>query len=77
MPVTEIGRMTVRPGVDVMDETTREGQVVTKAWKAVVSEKTGPYRMSWGLEVENPANFWAFFDWASVEDHERFANECV
>ncbi|KAF3761870.1 hypothetical protein M406DRAFT_358121 [Cryphonectria parasitica EP155] len=75
MPVTEVGCMTVRPGLDVMNETTREGKIVTTAWKAVTSEKTGPYRVSWGLEEENPVNFWAFFDFASVEEHQKFAQE--
>lgn len=77
MPVTEFGPMVVKPGLDVMDESTPEGKIVTTAWKGVTSEKTGPFRVYWGMEVENPENFWSFFDFESVEEHKRFAKEYV
>lgn len=77
MPVTEIGCHGVKPGVDFMAESTHEGQILTAAWKAATSEKTGPYNLYWGMEVENPSNFWGFFDFDSVEDHEKFAKEFV
>lgn len=78
MPITEIGFHSLKPGVaDVMDETTKEGKILTTAWKAVTNEKTGPYCIYWGVEVENPSNFWALFDFASVEEHEKFAEEYV
>ncbi|KFY81249.1 hypothetical protein V500_11590 [Pseudogymnoascus sp. VKM F-4518 (FW-2643)] len=73
MAVTEIGRMGVKPGLNIMDETTQEGQVLTEAWKAVTSAPGGPHRVYWGLEVEDPSKLWAFLDWDSVEDHENFA----
>lgn len=69
--------MVVKPGVDVMDETTPGGKIVTAAWKGVTSEKTGPFRVYWGMEVENPENFWSFFDFESVEEHKKFAKEYV
>lgn len=75
MPVTELGPMVVKPGLDVMDENTPEGKIVTDAWKGVTSEKTGPFRVYWGMEVETPQNFWAFFDFESVEEHKKFAKE--
>lgn len=75
MPVTEFGPMVVKPGLDVMDESTPEGNIVTTAWKGVTSERTGPFRVYWGMEVEYPQNFWAFFDFESVEEHEKFAKE--
>lgn len=73
MAVTEVGRMGVKPGLNIMDETTQEGQVLTGAWKAVTSAPGGPHRVYWGLEVEDPSKLWAFFDWDSIEDHENFA----
>ena len=73
MPVTEIGCMGVKPSLDIMDETTPEGQILEGAWKAVIAAPEGPHQVYWGLEIENPSKLWAFFDWDSVEDHERFA----
>ncbi|KFY24308.1 hypothetical protein V493_05329 [Pseudogymnoascus sp. VKM F-4281 (FW-2241)] len=73
MGVTEICCMGVKPGLNIMDETIDEGQVLTGAWKAVTSAPGGPHRVYWGLEVEDPSKLWAFFDWDSVEDHDKFA----
>lgn len=67
----------MKAGLDVMDESTPEGKIVTAAWKGVTSEKTGPFRVYWGMEVENPQNFWGFFDFESVEEHKKFAKEYV
>lgn len=75
MVVTEAGCSIVKPGIDVMDESTPEGQILLSIWKGVTSQPTGPYRVFWGTEVENPANLWGFFDFASVEEHEKFAKE--
>lgn len=75
MPVTEIGCMVVKPGVDIMDENSPGGQIITKAWKAVTGEPTGPYTVYWGLEVEDSNNMWGFFDFGSVEEHQKFAKE--
>lgn len=78
MPVTEISCHPLKPGVsDVMDETTNEGKILMTAWKAVTNEETGPYCLYWGQEVENPSNFWGFFDFDSVEEHQEFAKEYV
>lgn len=67
--------MIVKPGMDIMDDSTPEGQILLKIWKGVTSQPTGPYRVFWGTEVENPSNFWGFFDFPSVEGHEKFAQE--
>ncbi|KAG6361735.1 hypothetical protein INS49_009963 [Diaporthe citri] len=75
MVVTEAGCSIVKPGIDVMDDSTPEGQILLSIWKGVTSQPTGPYRVFWGTEVENPANLWGFFDFASVEEHEKFAEE--
>lgn len=75
MPVTEIGGMRVRPGLNPLDDSTPEGQIVSEVYKKIASEPTGPYRVYYGLEVENPEYFWGFFDFASVEDHKKFAQE--
>ncbi|KAJ4393401.1 hypothetical protein N0V93_002611 [Gnomoniopsis smithogilvyi] len=75
MAVTEFGPMVVKPGLDVMDESTPEGKIVHSAWKGVTSEKTGPFRVYWGMEVESPENLWSFFDFESVEEHKKFAKE--
>lgn len=77
MAVTEAGCSIVKPGIDVMDDSTPEGQILLSIWKGVTSQPTGPYRVFWGTEVENPANLWGFFDFASVEEHEKFAKEYV
>lgn len=65
--------MGVKPGLDIMDESTQEGQILTGAWKAVTTAPGGPHRVYWGLEIENPLNLWAFFDFDSIEAHEEFA----
>jgi hypothetical protein len=73
MPVTEVGCMGVKPGHNIMDETTAEGQILAGAYKAVVAAPGGPHHVYFGLEIEDPSKLWAFFDWDSVEDHEKFA----
>jgi hypothetical protein len=73
MTVTEIGCMGVKPDHNIMDETTKEGRILVGAWKAVTAAPGGPHRVYWGLEVEDPSKVWAFFDFDSVEDHEKFA----
>ncbi|KAL0933672.1 uncharacterized protein CTRU02_210471 [Colletotrichum truncatum] len=73
MVITEIGRMGVKPGIDIMDESKTEGTVLSKAYNTVTVIEGGPYRAFWGLEEENPLMAWAFFDFDSVEHHETFA----
>lgn len=75
MPVTELGSHTLKPGVDIMDETNPGGKIIFDAWKAVVDQPTGPWRVYWGVEEENPRTAWGFFDFASVEEHQKFAQE--
>lgn len=73
MTVTETGPMIVKPGLDVMDETTEEGQIMMGIWKPIIAAPGGPLRIFWGIEVENPNKLWSFIDWEKTEDHEKFA----
>jgi hypothetical protein len=73
MAVTEIGCMGVKPSLDVMNDRTTEGQILTKLYNYVVTAPGGPLRVYWGLESEDPSYIWTFFDWNSIEDHEKFA----
>lgn len=73
MSVTEISCMGVKPFLDVMNEGTPEGQVLLKAWNTIIAAPEGPRRIYWGLEMEDLTKIWTFFDWNSIEDHEKFA----
>ncbi|KAF5694540.1 major facilitator family transporter [Fusarium denticulatum] len=75
MTVTEIGAMGVKPNMNIMDHTTPEGKILTDAWKTVISKPGGPQRVYWGLESVDPSKIWGFFDFDSVEQHRRFAEE--
>ena len=65
--------MGVKPGLDVMNETTWEGQILMGVWNTVIEAPGGPHRVYWGLEMEDPYKVWAFFDWDSIDHHEKFA----
>ncbi len=73
MAITEVGCMGVKPNHNIMDTSTSEGKILIGTWKAVLSAPGGPSQVYWGLEAENPLMLWAFFDWESVEQHEKFA----
>ncbi|CAI6311744.1 unnamed protein product [Periconia digitata] len=73
MTITEVGRMVVKPGLDVMDDSTEAGQILRGIYKSVITAPGGPSRIFWGTEVENPLKLWGFIDWDTVEDHEKFA----
>ncbi|KAJ5167377.1 uncharacterized protein N7482_006158 [Penicillium canariense] len=73
MTITEVGCMGVKPSLDVINDSTTEGQILTKLYKYVVTAPGGPLRVYWGLEIENPSYLWALFDWNSIQDHENFA----
>lgn len=73
MTITEVGCMGVKPGIDIMDETTPEGKILKNIWQTVTTKPGGPQRVIWGLEVQDPLRLWAFFDWDSQEQHEEFA----
>ena len=75
MTVTEIGCMGVKPGLDVMNDDTEEGQILTGVYKFVTRTPGGPRDFYWGLEVEEPLKLWAFCEWDTIEDHEKFAKE--
>ena len=75
MGITELGCMGVKPGLDVMNDDTEEGQILTGVYKFVTSEPGGPHDFYWGLEIEDPLKLWAFCDWDKIEDHEKFAKE--
>jgi hypothetical protein len=73
MTVTEVGCMGVKPSLDVTNDSTSEGQILTELYNYIITAPGGPLRVYWDLEAENPTYLWAFFDWDSVEDHENFA----
>ncbi|RAH64214.1 uncharacterized protein BO66DRAFT_361475 [Aspergillus aculeatinus CBS 121060] len=73
MRVTEIGCMGVKPSLDVMDDDTPEGQILSNLYNYVVAAPGGPLCVYWGLEAEDPSYLWAFFDWDSLEAHHNFA----
>ncbi|KAH6893014.1 hypothetical protein B0T10DRAFT_591874 [Thelonectria olida] len=75
MVITEVGCMGVKPGLNIMDQAILEGEILTQAWKTVTTKPGGPYRVYWGLEKVDPSKVWAFFDWGSVEQHDKFAKE--
>lgn len=77
MPVTEVGCMAVKPGIDIMDDSTPEGQILPKAWKAVLAAPGGPSRIYWSLASDDPLQSWAFFDFNSIEEHENFSKSYV
>ncbi|KAM5368868.1 hypothetical protein ACJA88_010808 [Fusarium oxysporum] len=75
MTVTEVGCMGVKPNMNIMDHTTPEGKILTNAWNTVISKPGGPQRVYWGLESVEPSMVWCFFDFDSIEQHRRFAEE--
>jgi hypothetical protein len=75
MPVTEFGRMGVKPNLNVMDPSTPEGKILKDIYDYVVVAEGGPSRGYYGLEVEDPRVLWAFFDFKSVEEHRKFAEK--
>ncbi|QGI92471.1 hypothetical protein CEK26_005540 [Fusarium fujikuroi] len=75
MTVTEVGCMGVKPNMNIMDHTTPEGKILTEAWKTVISKPGGPQRVYWGLESVDSLKIWCFFDFESIEQHRRFAEE--
>jgi hypothetical protein len=77
MTVAEVGCMIVKPDLDVMDDSTPEGQILTGTWNTILSKPGGPQRVYWGLESKDSSRLWAFFDFESVRQHEQFAQEYV
>ena len=77
MVVTEVGVMGIKSGLDVMNDDTPEGQILTKVWKTVTTAPGGPQNVCWGIESEDPSKIWGFFDWNSVEEHQQFAKVWV
>ena len=73
MTFAESGCMGVKPGIDIMDESTPEGKILKNTWETVTTKPGGPHRVCWGLEREDPSKIWVWFDWDSVEHHQAFA----
>ncbi|KAJ9605827.1 hypothetical protein H2200_009676 [Cladophialophora chaetospira] len=71
--ITEVGVMAVKPNLNIMEDATPEGQILSRLYQTVTTASGGPYRVYWGLEIEDPLRLWAFFDFDSVEQHEEFA----
>ncbi|CAF3555538.1 unnamed protein product [Fusarium graminearum] len=75
MVIREVGVMGVKPGINIMDPTTPEGKILDEVWSTVITKPGGPSRVYWGLEKDDPLRIWGFFDWDTVEQHEKFAKE--
>ena len=75
MTFLEVGRMGVRPDMDIMNPSTEEGKINADTWSSVMTLPGGPQRMFWGLRTDNSQEFWAFFEWNSMEEHQKFAQE--
>ncbi|KAH7003009.1 hypothetical protein EDB82DRAFT_519061 [Fusarium venenatum] len=75
MVIQEVGVMVVKPGIDIMDPATPEGNILYHAWKTCITKPGGPSRVYYGLEEENPLRIWGFFDWDTIEQHKKFAIE--
>lgn len=77
MTVPEVACVAIKPGLDIMNPTTPEGQVLLRAWKPVMAAPGGPHHLYYGVEIEDPFKLWAVCDWDSIEDHLNFAKSCV
>jgi hypothetical protein len=75
MPITEISRMGVKPDLTIMDTSTPEGQILLRTWSEILAAPRAPHCVYWSLEVEDTSKLWTFFDWDSVEHHEKFARK--
>lgn len=75
MTLLEVGRMGVQPDLDIKNPVTTEGKIVADAWKSVATLPGGPQRVFWGLNLDNSQEFWAFFEWNAMEEHQKFAEE--
>lgn len=72
-PVTEYSYFATKPGLDVFNPDTSEGQALLNAVDTALSQP-GATRVYYGAEVENPENVWLFLDWESLEDHMNYRN---
>ncbi|KAK1718884.1 hypothetical protein CaCOL14_004763 [Colletotrichum acutatum] len=75
MIVTELGAVGVKPGLDIMDESTPEGRIYMSVYRKIIVAPGAPHRLFLGVEIEDPSMSWGFFDWDSIEHHEKFAKE--
>ncbi|KAK1980187.1 hypothetical protein LZ30DRAFT_723977 [Colletotrichum cereale] len=73
MIVTEIGCCGVKPGLDIMDESTPEGKIYVGVFRTLNASPGGPHRMYLSLDLDEPSKEYGFFDWDSLEHHENFA----
>lgn len=73
MAITEIGLMGVKPSHPIMDPNHPSGAILSKIYETIASAPGGPSKLYYGLEIENPLNLWACFDWPSLEAHQEFA----
>ncbi|KAF4989947.1 hypothetical protein FGRMN_8789 [Fusarium graminum] len=77
MTVTEVGCMVVKPGLDIMNNSTPESQILTRIWNTILSKPGGPQSVCWGLESVDPSKIWAFFDFESIEQHKRYGADAI
>ncbi|KAI5456723.1 hypothetical protein BGZ63DRAFT_87966 [Mariannaea sp. PMI_226] len=69
--VTEFACYAIRPGFNVLDETTNEGQTIARIIDSVLNQP-GAHRVYYGMEVEDPSHMWLFLDWDSRDDHDKY-----
>ncbi|KAK2033035.1 hypothetical protein LX32DRAFT_635675 [Colletotrichum zoysiae] len=73
MAVTEIGCCGIKPGLKIMDESTPEGKLYMGVFRTLNTLPGGPLRIYLGVDLDEPSKVYGFFDWISVDHHEKFA----
>ncbi|KIL94231.1 hypothetical protein FAVG1_02793 [Fusarium avenaceum] len=72
MAVSEIARIAVKPGINIINPQTPDGRILASILGGVTTLAGGPRKVFWGLEVLNPSTLWILFNWESVEQQEDF-----
>ncbi|KAM0190763.1 hypothetical protein ACHAPI_009290 [Fusarium lateritium] len=73
MAVSEIARVAVKPGINIINPETPDGRILARILRGVTTLAGGPRKVFWGLEVLNPSMLWILFDWEPVEQQQDFA----
>ncbi|KAK1585945.1 uncharacterized protein LY79DRAFT_704509 [Colletotrichum navitas] len=73
MSVTEIGCCGIKPGLNIMDESTPEGKIYMGIYRKLNAAPGGPHRIYLSVDLDEPSKVYSFFDWDSLEQHEKFA----
>lgn len=72
MAVSEIARVAVKPGINIINPETPDGRILASILGGATTLVGGPRKVFWGLEVLNPSMLWILFDWESVEQQQDF-----